>query len=220
MNILLIGATGFVGKNVLNELSQRQHTVTAFVRDPAKVPQLPNVKTMTGDVYDTQAVAQAAKGHDVVLSAFNAGWDNPNLYDDFTRGSKSIEDGVEASGVKRLIIVGGAGSLYVAPGVQLVDTPEFPSFVPENIIPGVLAAREALSRIQANTVLEWTFVSPPALLLDGERTGEYRLGENDLLMDGDKPASISVADFAIALVDEIENANHIKARFTVATQRT
>jgi len=217
MKIALIGATGFVGKAVLEELLQRDHHVTALLRDPAKLAPQPGLSNVQADAFDAAAVAATVRGHDAVVSAFNPGWNEPGLYDKFLRGSSAIERGVEASGVKRLLVVGGAGSLFVAPGVQLVDTPEFAQHVPANIVPGAQAARDALTALRTNNVLDWTFLSPPALLAAGERSGTYRVGSEALLMTGDKPAGISVADLAVAIVDEIEQPRHVRARFTVAT---
>lgn len=216
MKIALIGATGFVGTAVLAELLARDHNVTALARNPAKVVSSPNVTAQALDVNDVPAVTAAVRGHDAVISAFNPGWDVADLYDKFIQGSNAVNRGVEASGVKRLLVVGGAGSLFVAPGVQVVDTPEFASQVPPNVIPGAKAARDALTALRANTSLDWTFLSPAAMLVPGERSGEYRLGSDDLLMDGDHPAGISVADLAVAIVDEIEQPRHVRARFTVA----
>ena len=138
MQVALIGATGFVGAAVLKELLQRGHEVVALVRDPAKLAAQPRLKVVQADVLDAQQVQQAVAGSDAVLSAYNAGWTNPNIYDDFLRGSRAIVQGVKAAGVARYLVVGGAGSLYVAPGVQLVDTPEFPAFIK----PGASAARD------------------------------------------------------------------------------
>lgn len=216
MKIALIGATGFVGSAVLDELSRREHLVTALLRDPSKLGPRRGVSTVTADAYDPAAVAASVRGHDAVVSAFNPGWNEPELYDQFMRGSAAIERGVMASGVKRLLVVGGAGSLFVAPGVQLVDTPEFERHLPPNVVPGARAARDALGALRGNTQLDWTFVSPPALLAAGERTGAYRLGGEQLLMEGDSPAGISVADLAVAIVDELERPRHVRARFTVA----
>lgn len=216
MKIALIGATGFVGTAVLEELLSRQHTVTALVRNPARLAARTGVTPQALDATDAQAVAAAVRGHDAVVSAFNPGWDAPGLYDAFMKGSAAIDRGVEASGVKRLLVVGGAGSLFVAPGVQLVDTPAFTEHVPPKIVPGAQAARDALSALRGNTVLDWTFLSPPAMLAPGARSGKYRVGGEDLLMDGDKPAGISVADLAVAIADEIERPRHVRARFTVA----
>ncbi|WP_437880699.1 NAD(P)-dependent oxidoreductase [Pseudomonas sp. LRF_L74] len=212
--IALIGATGFVGSAVLAELTSRKFEVTALVR--TEVDLGPAVKTVFADVYDERAVARAVAGHDAVISAFNAGWNDPELYEKFVRGSAAIERGVEQGGVKRLLVVGGAGSLFVAPGVQLVDTPQFTDHVPANVVPGARAARDVLTRLRDNTTLDWTFLSPAALLEPGERSGEYRLGGEELLMDGERPAGISVADLAVAIVDEIEQPRHVRSRFTVA----
>ena len=217
MKIALIGATGFVGTPLVAELLQRGHHVTALARNPAKLAARASLTTRPLDVNDADAVAAAVKGHDAVISAFNPGWDVPDLYAKFMRGHDAIVAGVEQSGVKRLLVVGGAGSLFVAPGVQMVDTPEFASHVPPNIVPGAKAARDALTALRGNTALDWTFLSPPALLAPGERSGTYRVGGEQLLMAGEAPAGISVADLAVAIVDEIETPRHVRARFTVAT---
>ena len=217
MKIALIGATGFVGSAVLAELLQRGHQVTALARNPSGLAAQTNLSARALDVYDPDAVAAAAKGHDAIVSAFNPGWDAPELYEQFTKGHGAIVAGVEQSGVKRLLVVGGAGSLFVAPGVQLVDTPEFPTHVPPNVVPGAKAARDALTSLRTNTTLDWTFLSPPALLGPGERSGKYRVGGEQLLMAGAAPAGISVADLAVAIADELETPRHVRARFTVAT---
>lgn len=216
MNIALIGPTGFVGSAVLAELLRRGHQVTALTRDPAKLEARPGLTAVAADAYDANAVATAVHGHDAVVSAFNPGWNEAELYDKFLRGATAITQGVEASGVKRLLVVGGAGSLFVAPGVQLVDTPDFASHVPANIVPGARAARDHLTALRGNTALDWTFLSPPALLAPGARSGGYRVGGEQLLMAGDAPAGITVADLAVAIADEIEQPHHQRARFTVA----
>ncbi|MEW5420588.1 NAD(P)-dependent oxidoreductase [Amorphus sp. 3PC139-8] len=218
MKVALIGATGFVGAATLKELLDRGHQVIAVVRAPGKLAARPGLTETVADAYDADGIASAVAGCDAVISAFNPGWHDPDLYDRFLRGSASIERGVEASGVKRFIVVGGAGSLYVAPGVQLVDTPEFTSQVPDYVVPGARGARDAMATILENRILDWTFVSPPAFLEVGERRGRYRLGKNDLLMEGEKPAGISVADLAIAIVDELEQPRHVRSRFTVARE--
>ena len=217
MKIALIGATGFVGAAVTAELLQRGHDVTALVRNPARLEARPRLVARALDANDADAVATEVKGHDAVISAFNPGWDVDDLYAKFTRGHDAIVAGVEQSGVKRFLVVGGAGSLFVAPGVQLVDTPEFPTHVPPNVVPGARAARDALTALRPNATLDWTYLSPPALLAPGERTGHYRVGGEDLLMTGPAPAGIAVADLAVAIVDEIESPKHVRARFTVAT---
>jgi len=214
MKIALIGATGFVGSALVTELLQRGHQVTALARNPARLEPRANLGAKPLDAYDPDAVAAAVRGHDAVVSAFNPGWDDPALYDRFMKGSQSIVAGVEQSGVKRLLVVGGAGSLFVAPGVQLVDTPEFPAEWKQ----GALAARELLTRMRQEQELEWTFLSPAIMLEPGPRTGRYRSGTESPLMNGDQPGRISVADLAVALVDELEAPQHVRARFTVAEE--
>jgi hypothetical protein len=217
MNIALIGPTGFVGSAVLTELLARRHAVTALARTPAKLPARPGLTVRAADATDPAALAAAVAGADAVVSAFNPGWEHPALYDAFLAGSRAIVDGVRRAGVARLLVVGGAGSLEVAPGVQLVDTPEFAKAVPPNVIPGARAARDALNELRDERTLDWVFVSPPALLAPGERSGRYRIGGDQLLMAGEQPAGISVADLAVAIVDELERPRHQRRRFTVAS---
>lgn len=217
MKIALIGATGFVGAAVRTELLRRGHQLTALVRDASRLAPAPGLTAVVADVYDAEAVAASVRGHDALVSAFNPGWDDPALYENFMRGSAAIERGAQVSGVRRLLVIGGAGSLFVAPGVQLVDTEEFTGHVPPNIVPGARAARDALNILRGNTALDWTFLSPPAFLGQGERRGSYRVGADDLLMAGDRPAGIAVEDLALAVADEIESPRHLRARFTVAS---
>ena len=155
MHIALIGATGFVGTALLNELLQRGHRVTALARDPAKLPLREGLTVVQANATDAAQVAQAVRGVDAVASAYNPGWTHPDLHDEFLRGSRAITAGVKAAGVQRLLVVGGAGSLYVAPGVQLVDTPQFPAEWKN----GALAAREALNLLRQESTLQWTFLS-------------------------------------------------------------
>ncbi|WP_281914803.1 NAD(P)-dependent oxidoreductase [Caldimonas thermodepolymerans] len=212
MKLALIGPTGFVGSAVLDEALQRDHQVTALARTPGKLAARDGLTVVQADVLDPAQVAAAVAGHDAVISAYNPGWSDPQLYDTFLRGTRAIFEGVKRAGVKRLLVVGGAGSLYVKPGVQLVDTPEFPEAWKQ----GALATREALNLIRQETGLDWTFVSPAARLEPGERTGKYRLGADELLMDGDQPARISVADLAVSILDEVERPQHIRKRYTAA----
>lgn len=216
MKITLIGATGFVGTPLLNELLARDHAVTVLARDPAKLPPRPGLTVKAGDALKPEDVAAAARGADAVVSAYNPGWEHPQLAETFTAGSRAILAGVRAGGVQRLLVVGGAGSLYVAPGVQLVDTPAFLDHVPPNIVPGARAARDLLGEMRGIADLDWVFLSPPAMLAPGERSGRYRTGGEELLMAGPAPAGISVADLAVAIVDELERPAHHRQRFTVA----
>ena len=221
MKIALIGATGFVGAPVLDEALARGHTVVALVRDPAKLAPRAGLEAVKVDAYDTASVAAAVTGVDAVISAFNPGWNDPEIAPKFTLGAKAIDDGVSASGVKRLLVVGGAGSLFVAPGVQLVDTPEFPAFIRA----AASAARDLHSDYvagRAGAGLDWTFLSPPAGFgphdpnAGAARTGTYRVGGDEVLFAGGAPATVSRADLAAAILDEIEAPKHVRRRFTVA----
>jgi len=213
MKIVLIGATGFVGTPVLAELLSRGHQVTVLARNPGKLAAQPGLTVVAADALDAARVAQAAAGHDAVISAYNPGWTEPKIAELYIQATHAIFAGVKQAGVKRFLMVGGAGSLFVAPGVQLVDTPDFP---PEYKV-AAAAARDALALIQKETTLDWTFLSPAILLQPGVRTGKYRVGADaPLWAEGGGPGSISVQDMAVAIVDEIETPKHIQKRFTVA----
>ena len=215
MKIALIGATGFVGQVVLNELLTRGKVVTALVRDPSKLSVTDEkLHTVKVDVTNSEALAQAIKGYDVVISAYNAGWTNPNLYHDFLEGAKAIQKGVKQAGVKRIIVIGGAGSLYTSEGMQIVDTPAFPS----EWKPGATAARDYLNILKEEKDLDWTFLSPAPEMHQGsprERTGSYRLGTDYPVADQNGRSWITVDDLAVAIVDETLHPKHIKQRFTV-----
>ena len=211
MKIALIGATGFVGSAVLKELLARGHEVRALVRDPAKLAAQPGLHIVRADVTEAAAVTEAVRGVDAVISAYNPGWGHADLHDEFLRGSDAILAGVKAAGVARLLVVGGAGSLYIAPGVQLVDTPEFPA----EWKAGALAAREALNRLKTAEGLDWTFLSPAMHLESGERTGVYRLGRDEPVFDAAGQSRITVADLAAALVAEAEQPQFLRQRFTL-----
>ncbi|WP_455810909.1 NAD(P)-dependent oxidoreductase [Pseudomonas graminis] len=213
MKITIIGATGFVGPDVVKEALARGHQVTAVSRSGKNLPSDPSLTVATGDIHDSTWLSGVLKGQDAVISAYNPGWAESDLFEKFTKGSQKILEAVDISGVKRLLVIGGAGSLEVAPGVELVDTEAFPA----NIKPGALGARALRNQLQAEKqALDWTYLSPPAFLEPGSRTAQFRLGSTSLLMNGDKPASVSVADLAVAILDEIENPQHIRQQFTVA----
>lgn len=210
MNIALIGATGFVGAALLEELLSRGHQVRALQRDTAKLAARPGLEVRAVDVLTAADLAAELTGVDAVVSAFNAGWANPNLYEDFLRGSDAIANAARQAGV-RLIAVGGAGSLFIAPGQQLVDSPAFPAEWKS----GALAAREMLTRLRADkTALDWTLVSPAMHLEPGPRTGSFRIGGEAPVFDAQGESRISVADLAAAIVNELEAPQHRRARFT------
>ena len=211
MKIALIGATGFVGSAILQEALQRGHEVTAIVRNPEKVTPHPKLRPNKADVQKEDEVTRSVAGHDAVISAFNPGWSNPDIYNQQVKGTRAIIDGVKKAGVKRLLFVGGAGSLEVKPGVQSVDLPEFPAEYKQ----GALATREALNLLRREPTLDWSFLSPSADLFPGQRTGKFRLGTDQLLADAQGKSRISVEDYAMAMIDEVEKPKHIRRRFTV-----
>ncbi|KQS91302.1 NAD(P)H-binding protein [Chryseobacterium sp. Leaf394] len=210
--VAVIGATGFVGAHVVKELSNRGYQVEALARDISKVPALENVSSKSIDINNSEDLSEALKGNDAVINTFNPGWTNPNLYDDFLNGSIAIEKAVENSGVKRFITVGGAGSLFID-GNQLVDGTDFPA----DIKPGATAARDYLDVIKKNTVLDWTFFSPAIEMHQGTagvRLGEYRTALENPVFNEEGRSVLSVEDVAVVLVDELEQNNHIRERFT------
>jgi putative NADH-flavin reductase len=211
MKIALIGATGFVGAAILQEALNRGHEVTAIVRNPEKLQVHPKLHPQKGNVYLEDDVARLVAGHNAVISAFNPGWSNPDIYDEQVNGTRAIINGVKKAGIKRLLFVGGAGSLEVRPGVQSVDLPGFPAEYKQ----GALATREALALLRQESGLEWSFLSPSADVFPGQRTGTFRLGTDQLLKDAKGQSRISVQDYAMAMIDEVEKPNHIQQRFTV-----
>jgi putative NADH-flavin reductase len=209
--LVLIGATGFVGSKVLTELLSCGHSVIAVARHPEKIAESSeNLTIKSADIFDTEGLASIIKGQDAVISAYNPGWTNPAIYDDFIKGAESIEEATTKAGVKRLLVVGGAGSLYIN-GAQLVDSPQFPA----EYKAGATAARDYLDILRKDTDLDWTFLSPAIMLHPGERTGKFRVGTESPVFDENGKCEIAVDDMAIAIVDEIENGKFIKQRFTV-----
>jgi len=211
MKIALIGATGFIGSQLLQEAVQRGHQVTALVQHPEKVPALPGVQAQAIDVLDTAALTQALRGHELVISAFS-GHAQADVLGYFLQGFQSILSAAKAAAAPRLLVVGGAGSLEVAPGVNLLDTPQFPAEWKAS----AEGARQALSLLRAEAELDWTLLSPAAMLAPGERTGNFRLGGDQLLTDAQGQSRISVADYAVAMLDEMERPAHRRQRFSVA----
>lgn len=216
MNIAIIGATGFVGSALVKEALQRGHHVTGIARNTQQAKeQKDNLALKNADVSQPENLPAVLSGNDVVISAFNAGWTNPDLYADFIAGSKAIQSAVNRSGIKRLIVIGGAGSLYVAPGVQLVDTEGFP----EAYKPGATAARDYFNILREDNNLEWTFFSPAIEMhqgIDTGRTGQYRTGTDHPVFDENNRSVLSVEDLAVAVIDEAEQNRFIRKRFTAA----
>lgn len=212
MKIALIGASGFIGSRILQEASRRGHEVTALVRHAEHVPDLPGVTTRRVDVHDTDALADLLAGHEAVISAFSTDKDNPDVYESMTAGHRSIVEATKKAGVSRLLAVGGAGSLEIAPGKQLLDEPDFP----EAWKPGASATREFLYLLRDEPVLDWSYLSPARVIQPGERTGKYRVGGDQLVVDVEGHSLISTEDYAVAMLDELESPSHSRRRFTVA----
>ena len=212
-NVILIGASGFVGTAILNELLNRGHKVTAIVRDPAKVTASnPNLKVIQADVTDTDVLIEASKGKDAVISAYNPGWKNPNIYEETLKNYPLIVDSVKKAGVGRLLIVGGAGTLFYAPGKMVMDADD----VPAKLLPGIKSLGEFyLNTLRKENDIDWIFLSPAANMTPGERTGKFRIGKDDLMVDVNGDSNISVEDYAVAMVDELEQKHHHKERFTI-----
>ncbi len=212
MRIAIFGATGWIGGTVTREALNRGHTVTAIVRDPARLRFVHERLTVaTGDATVPASVAATVAGKDAIVAA--VGGRRDARHDIVPAAVHALLTGLPRADVKRLVWVGGAGSLEVAPGVRLIDTPEFPA---ESRAEAAAQAKALeLFRTSAGDV-EWTFLSPPALLEPGERTGRYRTGGDRLLTDGKGASRISVEDYAVALVDELEHPAHVRRRFTVA----
>lgn len=214
MNIAVIGSTGFVGSSITQELVNRHHSVLGISRNITE-SDLPNLVNISVDIADTQKLADAIKASDVVVSAYNAGWSNPNLYEDFIKGSQVIQAAVKLANVPRFIVIGGAGTLFTSEGHQIVDTPDFP----KEIYPGASAARDYFNLLKLETELDWVHFSPAIEMHPGintGRTGQYRLGTDTPVINSDNRSILSVQDLAVVIADEIENPKHHQQRFTAA----
>ncbi len=211
--IVLIGASGFVGSALLNEALIRGYNVKAIVRNPDKIKiDNSNLTIEKGDVSDPQLVSELCNGFDVVISAYNPGWKNPEIVRETLNVYPAILKGVRESGVARLLIVGGAGSLFVKPGVRLMDS----GAIAEPFLPAVRAlAKFYLEILSEEKVVDWVFFCPAQKIIPGERTCIFRLGKDDLIYDREGKSSISVEDYAVAMLDEAENSVHHRERFTI-----
>ena len=212
-NVLLIGATGFVGSAVLNELVSRGHKVTAVARNIEKVAKSELVDVVKKDVANVDAIAKLAEGKDAIISAYNPGWTNPDIATLISENYPKILSAAKKSGVERLLIVGGAGTLFCAPGLRVVDS----GAIPVEIMGGV----RPLGDFYLNTLInendiDWVFFSPAGVFdQQGKKTGNYRLGKDDLIVDAEGNSHISVQDYADAMVNELEKPAHHKERFTI-----
>lgn len=201
MKVVVLGISGRAGSRIAHELLQRGHQVTGIARQVGDVPAQQGLQVASADVADVERLVPLLAGHDAVISSTRfVGSD-----------AASLIGAVKAARVPRLLVVGGAGSLDVAPGVALIDTPEFPAAYKQE----AGAGRDFLDVLRGEQALDWTFLSPSALFEPGQRTGRFRIGKDSLLVDAGGNSAISMEDFAIALVDELERPQHSRQRFTV-----
>lgn len=201
MKIAVAGASGRAGSCITAELANRGHQVTGIARHPEKIARLPNVTAVQGDANDRAGLARLWAGHDAAISTIHF----------LASDAETLIGAAKDSGVSRYLVVGGAGSLEVAPGVRLVTTPGFPAEYKAEAEKGAAF----LDRLKQETSLNWTFLSPSAMFVPGERTGKFRLGTDQLLTAADGRSWISFEDYAVALADEIERPAHLRQRFTV-----
>lgn len=212
--IILIGASGFVGGALLKEALNREIQVTAIVRDASKIKETnPNLKILEADISEKGVLQRLAQGTDTIISAYNPGWTNPNIYKETLEVYPQIVEEAKAAQVKRLLMVGGAGTLFVAPGVRVVDT----DAIPAAIIDGVKSLGEFyLDFLQKEKEIDWVFFSPAGTFdVEGERTGNYTLGKDNLIVNAQGESKISLKDYAKAMLDEYEKPNHHQERFTI-----
>lgn len=212
MKIAIIGASGNIGSRITHEALSRGHEVTAIMRNPDKFTMENESLVVTkGDVFNVNDTAAKIEDHDAVVLSYTPGWGPGTAYQKYTEAAEAILAAAKIAGVKRVLCVGGAGSLYVAPGVQAVDTPEFP----EDWREGASALRDALEVYKKETELEWTFFSPAFMIGPGKRTGKYKLGTESPVFDEKGESTISYEDYAVAVLDELESPQHIRKRFTI-----
>ncbi|WP_304344143.1 NAD(P)-dependent oxidoreductase [Chryseobacterium koreense] len=219
MKIALIGATGYVGSAILNELTQRNYEVTAIARNTSKIKNpSKNITKRNFNIFNPEELSEILNGNDVVISAYNPGWTNPNIHDDYLKGAKSIQNAVEKSNAKRLIVIGGAGTMKID-GKYLVDSPNFP----KEIFEGASAVKKYfVENLSKNESLDWEFFTPAIEMnmfsddKDRGRTGAYRYGNESPVFDAEGRSRHSVEDLAVAVVDEIEKKQFLRKQFTAA----
>ena len=214
MKVALIGATGFVGSAILNELTERDYLVIAIARNTDKIEnQSTNIEKKNADVYNKEELTAAIADADVVISAFNPGWTNPNIAEDYRNGAESIQKSVENSNTKRLIVIGGGGTLKIN-GNYIVDGPDFP----KDIYDAANSVKNYfVEHLSKNETLDWEFFSPALEMYNGNglpKTGNYRYGTDAPVFNDEGRSLLSVEDLAVAVVDEVENKQFVKQQFT------
>lgn len=201
MKIAVLGASGRAGSEITKELASRGHAVVAVARKPETIPTGAGVTVVQGDASDAAALADLIRGSDAVVSALH-----------FDIPAATLLSALKTAGVPRLLVTGGAASLEVAPGVRLIDTPEFPAEWKTFAMGGI----DFLDALKAETEIDWTFFSPAAVIEETPRLGHFRLGTDQLVTDNKGESRIGFSDYAIAMVDEVEQHKHPRARFTAA----
>ncbi|GGT22782.1 NAD(P)-dependent oxidoreductase [Streptomyces chromofuscus] len=210
MRVMLLGATGMVGSRIAAEAVARGHQVTCVSRS-GEAP-VPDVTATAADAADPRRVTELAAGHDAVASALVPPRDGSDPREPFLAMNSAVVDALRTAGVSRLVVVGGAGSLEVAPGEALVDQPGFPA----EVLGEAMAHLDVLAFYRTVDDLDWTYVSPAAEIAPGERTGSFRIGGDQLLTDAEGRSRISAEDYAVAFMDELESNAHPRSRITVA----
>jgi len=207
MNVALYGSTGKAGSRILKELVSRGHRVTAIARDPAKLQGIDGISTKKDDLSDVSTTAEAIRGADTVISAYAP---PPDDTEEIVGVTQRLVEAVKRAGNARLLVVGGAGGLNVAPGVTLIDS----GYLPDAYKPIAKSHERVLNVLRASEI-DWTYLAPAAFFEPGERTGKFRLGKDELIANDKQESRISMEDYAIALVNELEKPEHRKQRFSV-----
>jgi putative NADH-flavin reductase len=212
MKIAIIGATGFIGSTIVKEALERDHHVTAISRNPKASAISSRLDLVSVDVADVDLLAQTLKGHDAIVLAYNSGHGNPEQARKQVEATQSMIAAVKKSGVKRVVMVGGAGTLEISPGLQLVDSKDFP----KEYLQAATGTRDAYNLLRIEETLDWTVYAPAGMIAPGKKTGKARIGDHRFLVDDKGQSNISVEDYAMLMMDEVESPKHIKKMFTAA----
>jgi len=212
MKVAILGATGRGGKRMIDEALSRGHQVTAISRSAAEQPARDGVTGVSCDIADTAALADAIRGHDAVIATWRPAPGSDDVWGAIKNGFNSLLTAMREAGVKRVMVMGGAGSLEYSPGVLNIDRPDFPEAWKD----GSRAGTQQLDMLREVSDLEWTYLSPAHEIYEGERTGTFRLGGDQLVMDENGDSKISFEDYAVAMIDELEEPKHTGRRFTLA----
>jgi uncharacterized protein len=216
MKVAIIGASGFIGSKIAGEALRRGHTVTGIVRHTNRLRHHPKLTAVKADVLWRDKLSRILSNHDAVICSWNAvrGVTGPWVYDRYIEGNRAILAAVNKSGVKRFLAVGGAASLKTPDGIELLDSPQFPKAF-EAAKPAIRGVREMLYMLKKEIGLDWAFFSPAVMIVPGVRTGKFRLGHDHVVADAKGASRISVEDYAVAMVDELERPQHHRERFTI-----